>query len=334
MNGGSPSASAAMGGAIARPAGGAPGRRRTSRSPVAAASTSASLGASSSGSNDCTGLRATTATPRLANVAASRAATYVLPISVPVPATRTIVTRSTRVSAEHVGERGEQPVEVLVGVRRAQGDAEARRAAARPWADGSRGRSARVRASRRPLRPRGPPRRTRRARWATDGPSRTRSTFARRPRDERSAFYRAQDSERRERRRAVGGRGCGGEDVGPAAGSRSARRSAGARRRIRPANRGTWSTSRRAARRRRASRSTVGPSTACASSSTSSACSCAQISTSAARSATSPSIEKTVSLTTSAAGRHRCGCGAGRAGVRSRRGGTPRCRRVRGGSRR
>ena len=43
--------------------------------------------AGSSGSKDCAGLRAWTVTARSRNVVARRAATQVLPTSVPVPAT-------------------------------------------------------------------------------------------------------------------------------------------------------------------------------------------------------------------------------------------------------
>ena len=112
MNGVGPSASAAIGGAIARGSQRCAGHTTCGSSPVAPPSTSASVGVSSSGANDCTGLRGDDRdAARRASAAASAAATHVLPTSVPVPATTTIVTATVSGRAdvaEHVGERGER----------------------------------------------------------------------------------------------------------------------------------------------------------------------------------------------------------------------------------
>src|SRR5207244_4996793 len=97
-------------------------------SPVAAARTSASVGPVASAANDCTGLRAATGTPRRRNARASWAVTQVLPTSVPVPATTTVL---TGVSAscrrgrpgEDLGERRDELIDLRVGVGRAQRDA-------------------------------------------------------------------------------------------------------------------------------------------------------------------------------------------------------------------
>jgi hypothetical protein len=88
VNGGRPSASAAIGGAIAASYQRWGAHTARGSSSVATASTSASV-PSSSTANDCTGLRAATTRPRAMSSAARRAATQVLPISVPVPVTTT-----------------------------------------------------------------------------------------------------------------------------------------------------------------------------------------------------------------------------------------------------
>ena len=86
------STAAAIGGAMA--AGYQRWARHTSFgcSPAAVASTSASVGPVSSGSNDCTGLRAETVRPCALSVDSTAAPTHVLPISVPVPVQTTRVT--------------------------------------------------------------------------------------------------------------------------------------------------------------------------------------------------------------------------------------------------
>ena len=106
VNEGRPSASAAIGGAIATSYERSGGHTTCGSSPVAAASTSASV-APSPGANDCTGLRAATTSPRPRARSARRAATHVLPTSVPVP-----VTTTSRARAGHRraigGERGDE----------------------------------------------------------------------------------------------------------------------------------------------------------------------------------------------------------------------------------
>ena len=132
------------------------------------ASTSASVGPVSSGANDCTGLRAATGGPRRAAPRWSRAANHVLPTSVPVPVTTTI-TRWLVAARRELVERGDEPLDLLGRCARPR----ARRAAARcrpaPSAAGSRERAARARAAPRPRRARAGRRRTARARSARGG---------------------------------------------------------------------------------------------------------------------------------------------------------------------
>ena len=83
----------------------------------------------SSGSKDCAGLRAPHADAAAAQRSrATRAVTHVLPTSVPVPVTTTITRRAHRERAEHARERGGETVDLLVGVRGRQRDAQPGRA--------------------------------------------------------------------------------------------------------------------------------------------------------------------------------------------------------------
>ncbi len=99
VKGGRPSASAAMGGAIGASYQRCGGQTSSGGSPVAAPSTAASRPAgSSSGSKDCAGLRAATRKPAARSSVRRRAATHVFPISVPVPTTATTRRGRTPVS--------------------------------------------------------------------------------------------------------------------------------------------------------------------------------------------------------------------------------------------
>ena len=134
-------------------------RRRLPR-----ASTSASVAVSPS-TNDCTGLRAAISQPRARNVRSSAAETYVLPTSVPVPATATSVTARGRYRARRSARgAGGRPA------RRCARPTPSRAAAmCRPErsAVGSRGRGGRRRAARPRRRARAARRRRGTARWAT-----------------------------------------------------------------------------------------------------------------------------------------------------------------------
>ena len=276
--------------------------RRLRRS--AAASTSASVGASSIGRERLHRLaRGDRDAARRAAPAPSRRSTHVLPTSVPVPATTTTSCAGRVLRervAEHLGERREESVDLLVGVRRARARPAAATCPAGRSAAGSRARATPVLEQRgggveRTLLLAADERHDRR-RVAGPQPVDVRAQ----PRDERVALGRPHDPQRGERGGGVGGRRRGREDVRPGAVLDELDVARAGRRRTRRARRASSTACRRAARRRRRDASTVGPSTACASSSTSSAPCRAHSSTSASTSATSPSIENTVSVTTSA----------------------------------
>src|SRR5438552_6875405 len=111
---GRPRRSAAMGGAIATSYQRWGGHTSSGRSPVAAARTSASV-APAPGVNDCAGLRAATRRPRARRTVASRAATHVLPTSVPVPVIRTssaVLGRRT----DDLAQGAHEQIDLVVGV--------------------------------------------------------------------------------------------------------------------------------------------------------------------------------------------------------------------------
>ena len=124
-----------MGGAIATSYQRCGGQTTSGGSPLAAPSTAASrVAGSSSGSKDCAGLRAATCKPAARRSVRRRAATQVFPTSVPVPTTattrrgRTPVRGAVRRPCRRAAARGssvqrvEQPADVLVAVRRRQRD--------------------------------------------------------------------------------------------------------------------------------------------------------------------------------------------------------------------
>ena len=276
VNGGRPSASAAIGGAIGTAYQRCGGQTASGAAPVARREHVGVGRDRSPGANDCTGLRAATATPRSRRARASAAAHHVLPTSVSVPVTTT--NRSGRCPWGRCPDGG------VTGWRaRAPGSRPARRcarptarpAAARcpagPSAAGSRGRAGRDRAARPPRRARAPPspQDERHDRRRVPGPepldvSREAAPASASPSAERTI------PQRRERGGGVGRRRRGREDVGPGAVHDELGAARPGRRRTRRATRASSTGCRRAARRRPA-RSGSGPSTAWASSSTRSA---------------------------------------------------------------
>ena len=119
-------------------------------SPVAAARTSASVGRRSSGSNDWAGLRAATVTPGgRAGDRRTAAPTQVLPTSVPVPAQTTSI-------GQRVGEApcDQTSGDLVVGVGGGQGDPQPGASRARRSAGGWRARAGRARRAGWPTAPR------------------------------------------------------------------------------------------------------------------------------------------------------------------------------------
>ena len=273
-------------------------------SPVACASRPASVSAASSaGRYDCAGLRAATTSPRDRSARASRHATQVLPTSVPVPVTSDEALRPRGPPDRRQAASAATSRSTWSSVWAADSVTRSREV---PGGDGRRpdGRhqQARARAAR-PRRPgRWPRRRARPGRSATGGRARTRSTWRAEPADAaRRPRRRGRTPQRGQGRGGVGRRGGGGEDEGPGPVAPAGRRRPAGRPRSRraspsafdsvptrssgtsPSTVGPRGRARRGPRRAPAARRGVrtarpGPST----------------------SATSPSMEKTVSVTTSA----------------------------------
>src|SRR5439155_14206126 len=109
------------GGAIATSYQRCRGQMVSASSPVAAPSTSASVGPSPA-SNDCAGFRAATRSPLARSTSARRAPTQVLPTSVPVPVMKTSRSgRSTNGLPQCFGEKRD----LVIGVGGGKGDAQA-----------------------------------------------------------------------------------------------------------------------------------------------------------------------------------------------------------------
>ena len=170
VNGGSPSASAAIGGAIGSGSQRcARAHRRSGRRPSRAASTSASV-AVSPGANDCTGLRADDRRARGPQTFAASAAgdERLADVGAGAGDGDDASPSLDGNGAEHVGERAQQVIDLRVGVRGRDRDPEPRRARRERSAGGSRERGARRRAARPRRRARAARRRRRTGRSATD----------------------------------------------------------------------------------------------------------------------------------------------------------------------
>ena len=330
----SPSASAAIGGAIGTAYQRWRGHTVSGGSPVASAEHLGVGRAGSPGANDCTGLRAATvdaAAPRRRR--SSRRAHHVLPTSVPVPVTTTVgharpeLLASASRSSVRPGRRCARP--------------RARRAAATCPARHRR------RADRRDEQPaleqRGAPRRAARASsphttgTIGDGwPGRSRSTFARsRARSCVALGGPRTTRERRERGGRVGRRRRGREDVGAGpvhdqVGERGRAGDEAAERR-----RASSTACRRAAPSAPSGRRRSGPEHRVRLVEHEQRAVVARTARRARRrSATSPSIENTVSVTTSARRSRPRSRSSASSASRSRVRGRPRPRRARAGSRR
>ena len=242
---------------------GAAGTPSCGSSPVAAASTSASVSGRRA-SHDCTGLRAATAHRRAARSSRAIAAVHqVLPTSVPVPATNTSVRagRASRASGNSVGERGGERGRPARRCARPTARPAGATCPAAPSAAGWRGRAgpASSSAGRGRERARFAPA-ARPARSATGDRARTRSTWARSRVAQLVALGRADArASAASAAAASAGRRRGGEDVGAGAVHEQVGEAARARRRTRRARRASSTACRRAARRRRrASRRELG----------------------------------------------------------------------------
>ena len=192
-------------------------------SPVAAASTSASVVPRRSGANDCTGLRARDAVPSRAQAPGDRRRHPRLADFGAGAGDETTITRrpaspvGVRPSPKTVASAATRRLDVLVGVRGGERHAQAGRAGRRRSADGWRAPASPARAARGGGVERGAARRRTTNGTIGDGcPGRNRSTCARRRGDERVALGRLQHRERGERGGGVGGRRRGREDVRPA----------------------------------------------------------------------------------------------------------------------
>ena len=320
-----------VGGHRRRPGDGVPavraGTRSSGSSPVAAASTSASVTAP--GSPDCAGLRAATCAPATRSSPAVAAVHHVLPTSVPCRSTNTSVPRSGhgpsgKSSASAVASRS-----TCSAVWAAESATRSRDVPGGTVGGRMAGTSSPRRAGRRPPRARAPRRRTTNGTIGDGCPGRSRSTLARSRATQLVALRASGRPAARPSAAAVSAgvdavvkmyeRARFTSEVGERrrAGDEPAERAEGLRQRADPhARRCPRGSSRRAS----------GPSTACASSSTSSAPWCAHTSASSSTGATSPSIENTVSVTTMARGAV-AGRAAARRRGRRRRGGRPRAAR-------